>query len=88
MNKDFGREMLTCERFVDIMEEYDNLSDQYGETFKMWVGPRLFVTTHNPDDCEIVLNSPETMDKTDQYVHLAEAGANGLVTLNCELFVK
>lgn len=67
------------------MEEFEKNCKQFGHTFKIWIGSRLFIATINPDYCEKILNNPNTMDKADKYIHLAEVGANGLLTLNCKL---
>jgi cytochrome P450 len=58
---------------------------KYPSPFKFWLGPKLFIITDNPDDIQILLNSPNSSYKDEVYKFMEEPfklGCGGLISLN------
>jgi cytochrome P450 len=57
---------------------------QYGSPLSFWLGPKLFVLTDNPDDVQILLNSPNSMYKDEVYRFMECFGLNagGLISIS------
>jgi cytochrome P450 family 4 len=59
---------------------------RYGTPTRFWIGPKLFILVDQPDDVQIVLNSPNSSYKGEVYAFLEffKKGSGGLITINGE----
>jgi cytochrome P450 len=62
---------------------------KYPSPFQIWLGPKLFVVTDNPEDAKILLNSPNSSSKADVYRFMESTfnvGVGGLISLNGDIW--
>jgi cytochrome P450 len=71
---------------TDIIPIMKNLVKQHGSPFAVWLGPKLYVITDNPDDVQILLNAPNSMHKDEVYDFMNCFGLNaaGLISSSGE----
>lgn len=74
--------------FVDILTVINDFHAKFGGPGKFWLGNRLFVYIDDPKHFEMILNSPESMDKGESYDLITESVGYGLITLKCNFFFK
>jgi cytochrome P450 len=53
--------------FSEIVDVIKTMVNKYPSPFQYWLGPKLFVFTDNPDDIQILLNSPNAHSKGETY---------------------
>lgn len=70
--------------FVEIFEYIQEYDQKWGTPGKFWLCHRLFVYVNSAKQFEIILNSPECLDKGDSYDFIAESVGYGLITLQCK----
>lgn len=58
--------------------------DRYDHPTRIWVGTDLYVLTTDPDEVQVVLNSPESLNRDTVYKYVMPLMGNGLVTLPAE----
>jgi cytochrome P450 len=51
--------------------------ETYGSPLSFWLGPKLFILCDNPDDAQILLNSPNSMYKDEVYRFIECFGLDG-----------
>jgi cytochrome P450 len=56
--------------------------EQYSAPSSVWLGPKLYVLTDNPDDVQILLNAPNSMYKDGVYrfMNCFDLNAAGLIS--------
>lgn len=64
---------------LEILEMALELSKQYTNVAKIWIGPKLLVFLTHPDDVEIILGSHVHIDKSDEYRFFKPWLGNGLL---------
>lgn len=65
--------------FLEILELALELSKQYTNIARVWIGPKLLVFLQHPDDVEIILGSQQHIDKSDEYRFFKPWLGNGLL---------
>ncbi|XP_035742764.1 cytochrome P450 4C1-like [Vespa mandarinia] len=57
-----------------------NLGKNYQLLWRVWIGTKLFLVIENPEYIKTVLNSPNIIDKSEEYEKLKPIVGNGLFT--------
>lgn len=70
--------------FAEVVDNMQAHAIRYGNLSQIWVGPRLFVFVDNPAHVEIILNSPECIDKGRSYRFLETVLGSGLISMQSE----
>lgn len=66
---------------TEIVEKVHQLGLVYGSPFRFWLANRFLIIFNDPESIEVILNSPETMDKGDVYQFVTKVmGGDGLFT--------
>lgn len=76
--------MIHIDAFSDILKVINDFHRDFGGPGKFWLGNRLFVYVDDPRHFEIILNSPESLDKGESYNFITESIGYGLITLKCK----
>lgn len=63
------------------MKKYVNLFKIYGTHFRFWVGTKPIVAVADPEDIEIVLNSPNCLEKWEAQKYFQSFLGQGLGTI-------
>lgn len=58
---------LLAQDFQKIFQILDEISNQYDSLVKAWLGPELLIFADTPEALQIVLNSPNCLDKSPLY---------------------
>lgn len=65
--------------FAEILEMAMEMSKQYTNVARVWIGPKLHVFITHPSDVEIILGSQTHIDKSDEYRFFKPWLGNGLL---------
>ncbi|CAD0204273.1 unnamed protein product [Chrysodeixis includens] len=69
--------MCQPEQFVKVLRD---LTTEYGDVFKIWLGPDLNIIVSDPDDLKLLLATPKTSAKGPQYKYMADLLGGGILS--------
>lgn len=69
----------------EIMKKVERLGHTYGLPMRFWLGNRFVILYNRPEHLEVILNSPQTLDKGNVYEFITKVmGGEGLFTSSGE----
>lgn len=81
---DFSHIPTMCVFVAEVVSNMQAHADRYGNLSQLWIGPRLFVFIDNPADVELILNSPDCIDKGRSYRFIDTIVGKGLISMKSE----
>lgn len=66
--------------FSDILNSAVSMMTSYKSPVRVWMGTRLFLTVTKPEEFEVVLNSPRSLEKEELYKFAEVLVGTGLFT--------
>ena len=65
----------------DTFTKFINIVTRYASPVRIWVGPKLYLYIDRPEQIQVILNSPQCLDKENVYKFLSILTEEGLLTL-------
>lgn len=71
----------------ELLLEIHNFREKYGQSFRLWLGPKLWVFLHTPEENREALQDA-TLKKADTFLLLDKLIGNGLLISEGKLINK